>query len=405
MYDIPEGGMPYVDPKAAADWNPEDKVIVIGAGIAGISAAYTLKYLNVPFILLEASDRFGGRVQRDEEFIGDGVHLDVGAEWLHTTRDASVLKELLLIEEDRKKAEDFIKEEMIVYKPEDYYYFYSCCDRMVKRNFMNFAYEQEYKFKTKSWSYYLETFLFSHVKDEIEYGAVAKEIDYTSPDKVKVTLANGKVHEGAKVICAAPLSAIKRRLLKFKPDMCKEKKAVLEKTRIRPGFKVAIQFKKRFYKDVCFEEGLFSILFTTVTEHLSEKTYFDTILGKGIDDKHFLSVYCYGTPARDLSKLNDDNLVEALMEKLDMMYDGQATENYIKHTVKNWTNEPHIHGAFSHYKYKDDLTEAFVENPMDNRIFFAGEHVSGKYMPTVHGAGFSGRRAAINAIGKVYYYY
>ena len=405
LYDIPEEGMPVVNPEAAADWKPEDKVIVIGAGIAGISAAYTLKYLNVPFILLEASDHFGGRVQRNEEFIGDGVHLDIGAEWIHTTRDASCLKELLLGEEDRKSVEQFMEEEVIVYQPSSFYYFDSCYDSFVKRNFMKMMVDHEYKFKTKSWSYYLETFLFSHVKDKIEYQAVVKEIDYTSPEKIKVTLANGKVHEGARVICATPLSVIKRRHLKFKPDLCKEKKDVLEKTRIRPGFKVAIKFKKKFYNDVFFEQGLLSYLFTVTAGVGSEKTYFDALLGKGIEDKHVLGLYCYGSTALDLSKFEEEDLLASVIEKLDMMYDGQATENYIEHTIKNWTNEPHIHGAFSHALYTSELTDAFVEKPLDDRVFFAGEHVSGKFMPTVHGAGFSGRRAAMNAIGKEYHYY
>lgn len=148
-----------------------------------------------------------------------------------------------------------------------------------------------------------------------------------------------------------------------------------------------------------------SYLFTVVTCYGSEKTYFDALLGKGIDDKHILGLYFYGTMARDLSNLDNDDLFAVVMEKLDLMYDGQATEIYVKHTIKNWTNEPHIHGVFSHAKYTIQLTAAFVENPMDDRIFFACEHVSGKFMPTVHGAGFSGRRAAINAIWKEYHYF
>ena len=38
------------------------KVIIVGAGCAGLSAGYTLKKAGVPFTILEASDRYGGRV-------------------------------------------------------------------------------------------------------------------------------------------------------------------------------------------------------------------------------------------------------------------------------------------------------------------------------------------------------
>lgn len=76
-FDIPEEGLPPVDPKAAADWDPNERVLIVGAGAAGIAAAYTLHYLKVPFVVLEASDRHGGRVQRSENFLNNGVALDI----------------------------------------------------------------------------------------------------------------------------------------------------------------------------------------------------------------------------------------------------------------------------------------------------------------------------------------
>jgi protoporphyrinogen oxidase len=38
---------------------------VIGAGIAGLTAAYDLAQANVPVTVLEASDRIGGRMVTD----------------------------------------------------------------------------------------------------------------------------------------------------------------------------------------------------------------------------------------------------------------------------------------------------------------------------------------------------
>mmetsp|Transcript_21261 Transcript_21261/g.32273 ORF Transcript_21261/g.32273 Transcript_21261/m.32273 type:complete len:131 (+) Transcript_21261:48-440(+) len=104
MFDIPKKGLPPIDPSIAANWNPNDQVVIIGAGASGLSAAYTLQYLMVPFVLLEAPNRHGGRVQRNEDFLGKtGIALDTGAEWIHTANDVSVLKKLLLVEEDRKE--------------------------------------------------------------------------------------------------------------------------------------------------------------------------------------------------------------------------------------------------------------------------------------------------------------
>lgn len=58
----------------SAGHNPPQAVIV-GAGLAGLAAAAHLTSLSVPFTLVEASDRVGGRVATDEL---DGFRLDRG---------------------------------------------------------------------------------------------------------------------------------------------------------------------------------------------------------------------------------------------------------------------------------------------------------------------------------------
>lgn len=45
----------------------QKKVVIIGAGCAGLSAAYTLKKSGVDFVVLEATDRYGGRVGNREK--------------------------------------------------------------------------------------------------------------------------------------------------------------------------------------------------------------------------------------------------------------------------------------------------------------------------------------------------
>jgi len=59
-------------------------VIVLGAGLSGLSAAYTLKKLGVDDILvLEAKNRIGGRVYTKEFVTPDGpLSVELGAEWI-----------------------------------------------------------------------------------------------------------------------------------------------------------------------------------------------------------------------------------------------------------------------------------------------------------------------------------
>jgi len=415
MYDIPPEGLPLVDASVADGWDPSQKIVIIGGGAAGLSAAYTLEYLNVPYVILEASATFGGRVQRNEDFLGDiGVSLDVGAEWLHTTRDASVLKELVLGEDDRKDAEAFVRDEIIEYLPTGMYYYHER-KRSLRQNKLlksTGLLETEYKFKTKSWSQYLEKYFYSRVKNDIVYNAVVSKIDYSSPNGgTKVILQDGTEYSASKVICTVPISVLKDGDITFKPELPKAKQNALQKNKMKPGLKVAIEFDERFYPEggVFSDIGFWKSIFWLAYDYGSERGFFDALTNKGIDDRYVLSLYCYGALAEDLAKLTDEQIFEDVMRKLDRMFDGKATKHYVKHTVKNWTHVDFVRGLFSDLSCGKLMMKEFGASPLKDgdgvpRVFFAGEFVGGKYGPTVHGACLTGRRAALNAIGKEYDY-
>ena len=58
------------------------RVIVIGAGMAGASAAHDLRAAGVEVTVLEARDRIGGRIWSDEAW---GAPVELGAAWIHGT--------------------------------------------------------------------------------------------------------------------------------------------------------------------------------------------------------------------------------------------------------------------------------------------------------------------------------
>jgi len=64
---------------------PDTKaVLVVGAGMAGLSAARSLTVAGWPVRLIEARDRIGGRVYTNRDW---GVPLEMGASWIHGTTD------------------------------------------------------------------------------------------------------------------------------------------------------------------------------------------------------------------------------------------------------------------------------------------------------------------------------
>ncbi len=75
------GGLPYA---AQGQTKRAKKVIVAGAGIAGLSCAYELLRRGHDATVLEASGRTGGHVHTVREGLADGLYVDAGAE--HFTR-------------------------------------------------------------------------------------------------------------------------------------------------------------------------------------------------------------------------------------------------------------------------------------------------------------------------------
>lgn len=72
-----------------ADDGPSgSRVVVIGAGMAGLSAAADLARRGAEVVVLEASDRVGGRVRTDRAW---GVPVEQGAAWLHGVRRNAAL--------------------------------------------------------------------------------------------------------------------------------------------------------------------------------------------------------------------------------------------------------------------------------------------------------------------------
>lgn len=60
-------------------------VVIIGGGFSGIAAAKKLHESKIPFLLLEARDRLGGRTFT--EFYNDNSYLELGGQWIGPTQD------------------------------------------------------------------------------------------------------------------------------------------------------------------------------------------------------------------------------------------------------------------------------------------------------------------------------
>lgn len=75
-----------------------EKVVILGAGAAGLAAAYHLKKSNIPYRIFEASSRVGGRVLTVQDVNPSAQWADLGAEKIlsHQTNVLGLCKELKL---------------------------------------------------------------------------------------------------------------------------------------------------------------------------------------------------------------------------------------------------------------------------------------------------------------------
>lgn len=114
--------------------NFNGKVLVIGAGSAGITAGYILNEQGIDLQILEASSIHGGRVKKAGGFVD--FPIDLGGEWIHT--DPSILAKL---SNDPQSGVDI---DIITYNPQTISVWKN--DKLRKRNIASNFYS-EYKFK------------------------------------------------------------------------------------------------------------------------------------------------------------------------------------------------------------------------------------------------------------------
>ncbi len=81
---------------------PQEPVIILGAGYAGLTAAYRLYKAGIPFMIYEAAPRIGGRVFTQNNFNKEGMFCELGAELVDTWHEPliNLAKELGLEIED-----------------------------------------------------------------------------------------------------------------------------------------------------------------------------------------------------------------------------------------------------------------------------------------------------------------
>ncbi|CAB9515930.1 specific histone demethylase 1 homolog 1 [Seminavis robusta] len=357
--------------------NAHDGVIVIGAGAAGLTAAYDLHRKNIPVQVLEAHPtEFGGRVRKLEGFAD--FPIDAGGEWIHF--HPRILSKIV-------DDPSFARNDHFEVKPYKFAPFYEF--RGGKKWVLKYPRHEEneivYKFtKGYTWHDFFQNFIAKSL--DIQYGCVVQSIDYSTA-RITVKCRNGRVFFGSQVIVAVSLPILQDDDITFVPQLPPAKKKAIDNVPFGPGLKVFLEFSSQFYHNN----------FGIQTKKHGERVFYNEMaFQRNPNKRNILAVYVYGDVALKYTHLGDDAIIQRLVEELDGAYKGKASRTYIKGFVQNWTcSEPFIRGAFSSYR-KGMKPMWTILQPVDKKIFFAGEHLppNGADYGYVTGAALSGRNAA-----------
>lgn len=409
------------------DINYDGKVIIIGAGAAGLYAAYILKSKGINFQILEASSKYGGRLGKLTGFAN--FPIDTGAQWLHGKN--SILGDLITksnttITLDDSETKYWFNNQLVNSLPQNTDIFEG--DNLPDISYKDYALQKglgnEYKYiveniagdqgaaasrlsvfgnnqDEENWISgdddfkFQETFfdlfdkqIASEVKDKILLNTIVSKIDY-SQSEIIITASNNRLFNADKVIITVPIPILKSGDIQFIPSLQNEKINAFSKIGMDAGMKVFLKFSNKFFDQ--------NIIGGTICA-----AYADDSIGKAQSD-NILLAFIMGDQAAYLTALaNDTAITNALLQELDLMYNGQATTSFIASHVENWTTNPFVKGAYSYSTVGMGDARKIATQAISKKLYFAGEamNINGHHQ-TVHGAVETGYREVINILNDI----
>lgn len=418
-----------------------EKIVVVGAGIAGLSAGQKLKAQGYSVVVLEGRPRTGGRIWTDRSL---GLPLDLGAAWIHGINGNPVhgmarklnmqmfrtdfdsvqvfesgkavarpdlqkmirLQEALLSKITRRKRTATGSESLadvvlplIAEAP---------AGRMRRGMRWLTAADMEIEYAADlgqiSLKYYDEDEAFpgDDVLFPLGYSALTdwmasgldvrtnhtvSKIDY-SGQMARVTTNRG-TFEADRVVVTLPLGVLKTGQVAFHPPLPAARKNAIGRLGMGTMNKIAMVFADCFWPREIHRLGCLK----DDSERLVEFWNLMPLSGKPV-----LVCLSRGNFARSLDRETPAAAAAFALTELKSMF-GSSVKEPAAFVRTSWSTDPFSRGSYSSVAPGASISDyETLASPIEDTLFFAGEAASADHPSTVHGAYLSGQRAAAEII-------
>ncbi len=405
-------------------------VVVVGAGAAGLAAAKTLMARGLSVLVVEASDRIGGRAWTESQTFG--VPFDHGCSWVQTTRVDMFLKAAESYGFEVLQHDGF-GEVLYVGDREasdaeygQYWRAYAGLEGAIgaaARRGDDVAAstvipEMPFAATAESWMTMGMNVDFDNLSTADWWsGAVAKPryivkegfgalvarlgadvpvmlstpvsgIAYAS-DGVTVTTSAGDIPATACIVTVST-GVLNAGAIAFDPALPDAKQQAIADLPMGLLAKVALQFDDTRFG---FRPNEW-LTYHVPEETPGEASFFLT----WPFNENLMIGFMGGDFAWRMTQAGTDVAVDFVLGEVEAMVGSKARERFVKGALTQWGNDPLTRGAYAALRPGASGARAVLARPLDDRLFFAGEATAGPYYATCGGAWRSGEQTARDVI-------
>ena len=217
----------------------------------------------------------------------------------------------------------------------------------------------------------------------IQYNTSVTAIKYTSSGVV-VTTSRGEFTADVAVV-TLPLGVLRRGSVTFEPALPASKVAAINSLNMGLLNRVILRFPRVFWPARALHFECIS------TEESAARDFLNL---HPVTKLPILTAFLSGTYAAELELRSDEDLVAIALAACRSMF-GSKVPDPIASRITRWGADPFTYGSYSCVPVGASARAYdILAQPVESKLFFAGEATNKKYSATVHGAYLSGLREA-----------